>query len=61
MVIVVAGGLTGGDGAIAGKYYGAGKNYKCGEEDTFHVFHFGFIGLLQRQNCGKIILIIEKG
>jgi hypothetical protein len=29
---------------IAGKQDGAGDDDDCGQEDTFHVFQFGFMG-----------------
>jgi hypothetical protein len=53
MGIMVACGLTGGDATIAGKYYAAGKDDECDQEDTFHVFHFWVYRINTTSNRGK--------
>jgi hypothetical protein len=53
MGIVVACGFTGGDATIARKYYAAGKDDECDDEDTFHVFQFWVYGIITTSKPGK--------
>jgi hypothetical protein len=56
MAIMMAGGFTWGDATTAGEQKSAGNNDEEGDQETFHVFQIGLLGL----NETKLFLVLEK-